>query len=91
MWTSIFNFVLGPNPGRVPARIAQSIGRQQEDGEILIGLVQLFMVTFFGVVYWVAPKTAAGTGFTPVIWALVLYFVFTVVRLSLASRRILPA
>ena len=90
MWTRIIDFVLGPRPERLPARITQSISRQQEDGEILIGFVQLFMVSFFGLVYAVAPKTSAGTGFTPVIWALSLYFVFTVARLVLASRRVLP-
>jgi adenylate cyclase len=90
MWARIIDFVLGPRPERLPARVTQSIRRQQEDGEILIGLVQLFMVSFFGLVYTVAPKTSAGTGFTPVIWALSLYFVFTIARLTLACRRVLP-
>ena len=48
------------------------------------------MVTFFILLYTIAPKTSAGTGFQPVPWALGLYFVFTLIRLSFAYRHILP-
>ena len=89
-WRSISDFVFGPRPQHLPERVRLAIAKQQSDGEILIGLVQLFLVTFFGAVYAIAPKTSAGTGFTPVIWALSLYFVFTVTRLVFAFRRRLP-
>ena len=90
MWRNIHRFIFGEPPRlAVPERVRLSIDRQQQDGEILIGWAQLFMVTFFGTLYAISPKTAAVTGFTPVVWALVLYFVFTLTRLALAYRRAL--
>ena len=87
MWQQICSFVLGHKlPEQLPERIHRSIAAQQSEGEILIGWVQLFMVIFFAAVYTIAPKTSQVTGYTPVIWALGLYFLFTVVRLYLSYR-----
>lgn len=48
-------------------------------------------MTFFAVVYTIAPKTFdADVMFAPVPWALGIYFLFTVVRLFLAHGRRLP-
>jgi len=47
-------------------------------------------VVFFIALYTIAPKTSEGTVFTPVPYALAAYFSFTVVRLLLAYRSILP-
>jgi adenylate cyclase len=75
----------------MPARVATQIKREQEYSEILIGWMQLSGVTFFAVVYTIAPKTFdADVMFAPVPWALGLYFLFTVVRLILAHGRRLP-
>lgn len=91
MLEKIGTFVFGEKiRTRLPERVSRAIAKQQVDGEILVGWVQLFMVVFFGTVYAIAPKTQAVTGFTPVIWALSLYFLFTVLRLMLAYRRFLP-
>ncbi|MEX2643280.1 MAG: adenylate/guanylate cyclase domain-containing protein [Acetobacterales bacterium] len=67
-----------------------AIERQQAQSEILIGWVQFVLVAFFGILYTAAPKTSAGTGFQTVPWALGLYLLFTVLRLFLAYRRLLP-
>ena len=91
MWQQICGFVFGRKlPEQLPERIRRSIATQQSEGEILIGWVQLFMVVFFAAVYTIAPKTSQVTGYTPVIWALTLYFLFTVIRLYLAYRFTLP-
>ncbi len=78
--------------GHLPERVKVQIRRNQEESEILIGWVQLVGVTFFAVVYTIAPKTFdPGAMFAPVPWALGFYFAFTLVRLALAHRRRLPA
>ncbi len=76
---------------RLPPRVRESIRRQQESSEMLIGWVQLGVVLTFATLYTIAPKTfTAEAEFAPVPWALSIYFVFTVLRLVLAHRGRLP-
>ena len=80
-----------PTSGRMPERVSAQIRHEQEESEILIGWVQLVGVGFFAFVYTLAPKTFdADAMFAPVPWALGFYFAFTLIRLALAHRRILP-
>ncbi|MDX1514496.1 MAG: adenylate/guanylate cyclase domain-containing protein, partial [Gammaproteobacteria bacterium] len=75
----------------LPARVRETIVRQQEHSEILIGWSQLIIVVAFAVLYTLSPKTFAPDAmFAPVPWALSAYLVFTVVRLLLAHARRLP-
>jgi adenylate cyclase len=91
MWTNIKAFFLGERPqAHLPERVRQSIAAHQIESEILIGWVQLLLVGFFAALYTIAPKTSAGTGFTPVPWALGMYCLFTLIRLSFAYRRVMP-
>ena len=91
MWKTITEFVFGPPINhRLPERVRAAIALQQDQAEILIGWVQLLLVVFFFALYTIAPKTSEGTVFTPVPYALAAYFSFTVVRLLLAYRSILP-
>ena len=76
--------------GHLPERVRHSIEEQQVQAEILIGWVQLALVGFFIVLYTVTPKTSEGTPFAPVPYILATYLLFTVVRLSLAQRGVLP-
>ena len=72
---------------RLPARVRAAIGAQQDASERLIGWFQLAVVVIFGLLYAASPKTyAADVEFTPVPWALGIYFAFTVIRLVLAYR-----
>ena len=74
-------------PNRLPARVQAGITAQQDASERLIGWFQLAVVVIFGLLYAASPKTfAADVEFAPVPWALGIYFVFTLVRLSLAYR-----
>jgi len=91
MWKKILAFIFGePVQRQLPERIRLAIADQQFQAEILIGWVQLVLVVFFLALYTIAPKTSEGTEFTPVPYALALYFLFTVMRLFLAYQRILP-
>lgn len=91
MWKKILAFIFGePVQPQLPERVRLAIDDQQFQAEILIGWVQLVLVVFFLALYTIAPKTSEGTAFTPVPYALALYFLFTVMRLFLAYQRILP-
>ena len=80
-----------PGYARLPPRVRESIRRQQESSEVLIGWVQLGVVLTFATLYAIAPKTfTADAEFAPVPWALSIYFLFTVLRLMLAHRGRLP-
>ena len=75
----------------LPARIATRIRAQEDRSEILVGWIQLAVVVGFSVVYVVAPKTSsADAPFHPVPWVLAAYLAFTLLRLFLAHRRLLP-
>ncbi len=75
----------------LPARVRGHIRNQQESSEILIGWVQLGVVTAFALLYTASPKTFTEAGdFALVPWVLSAYFGFTLIRLTLAYRRLLP-
>ena len=92
MWQRFKLLLLGDAvETHLPERVQRAIDSQQDQSEILIGWVQLAVVTAFAVLYSVAPKTfTAEARFAPVPWALGLYLAFTVLRLALAYRRVLP-
>lgn len=76
---------------RLPDVVRESIRRQQDNSEIVIGWVQLGIVVTFGTLYAFAPKAFGdNTAFAPVPIALLAYFGFTAVRLWLAHRRMVP-
>lgn len=78
-------------PGeRIPARVQAEIDKREEAAERLIGWVQLLIFLVFATLYIVSPRAEGGTGpnFTP--WALSMYFVFTVFRVWLSYRIVLP-
>lgn len=70
--------------------MAEEIVRRDAAAERLIGWVQLGVVLFFALLYFIAPRAEGGTGFNFVPWALGVYFLFTVWRLALSYRRELP-
>lgn len=74
----------------VPKHIRDHIDDHQDSSEILIGWVQLGVLALFGILYLVSPKNVTDSSIQPVPWALLLYLVFTLVRLLLAYRRRLP-
>ncbi len=77
----IFGAAIG---GQLPARVREAIVVEEARAEILIGWVQLTLVTFFFALYSFAPKTSAGTPFMPVPYVLSGYLGFSLLRLALA-------
>jgi adenylate cyclase len=75
----------------LPERLIKAIRDQQERSEILISVIQLLIVTIFGLLYTISPKTFSDdAAFAPVPWVLSAYLLFSLIRLSLAIKRHLP-
>ncbi len=92
MWKSLLRTVLGEKiEGNLPARVQEAISRQQAQSEILIAWVQVFIVVTFSILYALSPKTfAADVMFAPVPYALMMYALFTALRLFLAYFQKMP-
>jgi len=72
-------------------RLLDSIRREQNDSEKLVGWIQLGVVTIFGALYFISPKTfTPDAAFRPVPWVLSAYLSFTLLRLWLSYRNPLP-
>ncbi|WP_339715863.1 hypothetical protein, partial [uncultured Sneathiella sp.] len=93
MWTGIKRTILGEKiDGKLPARVQAAIARQQIQSEILIAWVQVFIVITFSTLYALSPKTfSADAMFAPVPYALLVYGLFTLLRLALAYWGKVPA
>ena len=75
----------------LPRRLVDAIREQQEHSEILISIIQLLIVTIFGLLYAISPKTfTEEAAFAPVPWALAAYLLFSLIRLWLALSKRLP-
>ncbi len=74
----------------LPERVMRSIAVREDASEILIKVIQLFIVIVFAALYGLAPKTHAGTAFTPVPYVLAGYFGLTVIGLIWALQARLP-
>ena len=75
----------------LPKRLKVVIRDQQERSEVLISVIQLLVVTIFGLLYIISPKTFSDDViFTPVPWVLGVYLAFSLLRLSLSIKRKLP-
>ncbi len=84
--------VLGPpTPAILPPRIEANLRREQQSCEILITLVQIAAIATFAFLYALTPKAfPADVPFEPVPIALVVYTLFTTIRLIMAMTRRLP-
>jgi adenylate cyclase len=75
----------------IPARVMAEIDRREAAAEHTIGWVQLGFVSFFVLLYSLAPRAegAAGENFVPM--TLAAYFAFTVFRVVLSYRITIPS
>ncbi len=74
----------------LPARTLKTIARNENSSEVLIKLIQLFVVAIWAALYLIAPKTDIGTEFSPVPYALAAYCLLNVVGLVWALKKGLP-
>jgi adenylate cyclase len=75
---------------RLPERVRAAIAAKDHTGEILIKLIQLSIVGVMGVIYFLSPKTSAGTDFSPVPMFLAAYMILNLNGLLWALRKPLP-
>ena len=68
-----------------------NIRHQQENGEILVSVIQFAIIIVFSALYAASPKPQTLVPInSPIPWFLGIYFLFTVLRLSLSVQRRLP-
>ncbi|CAN0464810.1 unnamed protein product, partial [Discosporangium mesarthrocarpum] len=80
-----------PATPTLPPRVLADIARQQDRSERIISIVQLAIVLTFGTLFLIAPRpTETMLDFDLVPWALVVYLVFTLIRLWASCRMRLP-
>jgi adenylate cyclase len=75
---------------QLPERVEAAIRSEQDRSEILIGWIQLAVITTFAMLYFISPKTAGAAGYVTVA-AIGVYFVLTVARLVISYRVSMPA
>ncbi|MEP3049601.1 MAG: adenylate/guanylate cyclase domain-containing protein [Roseibium sp.] len=80
----------GPPVTGLPDRVRAEIRAQEASSERLISWVQLALVLFFASLYAIAPRAEGTSGFNFVPLALGIYFLFTLLRLVLSYRFVLP-
>lgn len=81
-----------PLQRRLPDRVARAIAMQEKESEVLICLMQIGAIAFFGLLYSLTPKAfGPGVPFEPVPVTLAVYAAFTGARLVLALRGMLTA
>ncbi|WP_020590400.1 adenylate/guanylate cyclase domain-containing protein [Kiloniella laminariae] len=79
------------NEDALPERVLTAIHEQEDQTERLIGWIQLAVVSIFGSLYLVSPKTFnADVTFAPVPWALGIYLGLTLIRIVWAYKYHLP-
>ena len=82
---------LGARPQtQLPVRVTERIARQEDDAEVMVRLFQLAIVILFGSLYFLAPRTDAGTVFAFAPYVIAFYFVVTMIGLVWSLRRRLP-
>lgn len=95
IFTSIRDFLVyiwtgGTYGEYVPARVLAEIDRRETAAEQTISWAQLCIVGFFTLLYWVAPRAEGGFGENFVPMTLAAYLAFTVFRVFLSYRMVLP-
>lgn len=86
----VFIWTGDPHGAAIPARVMAEIDRRETAAEQTISWAQLSIVGFFGILYWVAPRAegTAGQNFVPM--TLAAYLAFTLFRVFLSYRIVLP-
>ena len=75
----------------LPDHIRANIRQQQQDSEKLIGWIQISIVSIFSTFYAVSPAVfTISNNIRLVPYILVTYFMFTIIRLYLVYRHVLP-
>jgi adenylate cyclase len=88
--SAVLTSIAPPGQPQLPERVHAAIRSEQDRSEILIGWIQLAVITTFAVLYFISPKTAGAAGYITVV-AIAIYFALTVVRLVVSYTFSMPA
>lgn len=80
----------GATKTMIPARVQDEIDRREEAAERLIGWVQLALFAAFATLYFISPRAEGGGGPASTPYVLAIYLVFTLFRVWLSYRIVLP-
>ncbi len=84
------NFLQSRKLDNLPARVRERLLERERVNEILIRILQLFIVTMFLTLYMLAAKTGTETTFRPVPYVLGAYVVLSIIGLIWSLRSRLP-
>jgi adenylate cyclase len=79
-----------PERPQLPERVEAAIRAEQDRSEVLIGWIQLAVITTFAVLYFIAPRPAGAAGYITAA-AIAIYLVLTVARLVISYSFSMPA
>lgn len=74
----------------LPNRVRLTLLDKENTSEILVRLIQLFIVVLLGALYFISPKIAVDPHFRPVPQFLAVYLCVTLIGLVWSARRSLP-
>lgn len=91
-WGGFIDYMFGTGRGGkiIPGRVLDEIDRREAASERLIGWVQLGIVVAFGTLYFLAPRAEGGFGASFVPLTLGAYLAFTLFRVVMSYRTMLP-
>ena len=89
--TIIREAALSSRADDLPARVQGIVKEHEMASEVLVKLIQILVAVVWIVLYAVSPKTDAATSFSPVPYALAVYFLLSAGGLYFALQRPLPA
>ncbi len=75
----------------IPDRVQAQIDKREEAAERLIGWVQLALFGAFATLYFISPRAEGGGGPVSTPYVLTVYLLFTLFRVWLSYRIVLPA
>ncbi len=84
------NFLTSRDMAALPDRVQRSLRDRERANEVLVRIIQLFVVVMFLTLYSLAVKTSQETAFRPVPFVLSAYVVISVIGLIWSMRSELP-
>lgn len=90
MRRALATFVGTSDTAELSTSVRTAIAAREQESEVLVGYLQLFLVGMFGVLYALSPAPPVEISFMPVPMALVVYTLLTLGRVAWARRARLP-
>ncbi len=90
MWQRIVDLFSAADLSALPKPVRQAVAKREQESEVLVGYLQLFLVGMLSVLYAVAPSPDNMSGFMAEPYALFLYAILTLGRIYWAQHAPIP-